>query len=215
MKQKSQKILCIAVCLLIAFAVWTLLVRFVDVRPIGPMESSVGLARLNGFVHDLTGTNFTLYTLTDWLGLVPIATALGFAVLGAVQWVRRKRLWSVDHSLLALGVFYAVVMAVYLFFETVVINYRPVLIDGCLEASYPSSTTVLVMCVMPTAAMQLGARIQKGIFRRCVLLVLTAFVAFMVVGRLLSGVHWITDIIGGALLSGGLVMGYASFLKVE
>jgi len=193
-----------------AFVLWTVLVSLVDIRPIGPNGSRVGFAALNGFVHGLTGVNLLLYTVTDWLGLVPIAVAFGFAVLGLVQWIKRKSLLKVDGSLLVLGGFYIVVMAVYIFFEVVVINYRPVLIGGYLEASYPSSTTMLVMCVMPTAMLQLRARIKNRILRRCVLIAIAAFTAFMAIGRLLSGVHWLTDIIAGALLSAGLVMIYAS-----
>ena len=198
-----------------AFVLWTVLVRFVDVQAIGPEGSSVGFAALNGLVHGLTGVNWLLYTVTDWLGLVPIAVALGFATLGLVQLIKRKSLWKVDSSILALGVFYIVVMAAYIFFEIVPINYRPTLVDGYLEASYPSSTTVLVMCVMPTAVMQLNARIKNTFFRRCVIIAIVAFTAFMVIGRLLSGVHWITDIIGGALFSTGLVMMYDAFGKCE
>jgi len=204
----KKKQICIAVCALAVFAVWTLLVRFVDVQPIGPMGSSVGFATLNQSVHELTGVNWAFYTVTDWLGLIPIAAALGFAGLGLVQMIKRKSLWRVDRSVLALGVFYAVVMAVYAFFETVVVNYRPVLIEGVLEASYPSSTTMLVMCVMPTAAMQLNVRIGNGMLRRCAILAILVFVAVTVVGRVLSGVHWITDIIGGAIFSTGAVMAY-------
>ena len=211
----KKKKLCIAIALLAAFALWTVLVRFVDVRAIGPEGSSVGFAALNGFVHELTGVNWFLYNITDWLGIVPIAVALGFAILGLVQLIKRKSLWKVDHSILALGVFYIVVMAAYIFFEVVVINYRPTLIDGYLEASYPSSTTMLVMCVMPTAAMQLNARIKNTVLRRCAVITIVAFTAFMVIGRLISGVHWITDIIGGALLSAGLVMLYSAFGKFE
>ena len=100
--------------------------------------------------------------------------------------------------------------AAYALFERFAVNYRPVLIDGCLEASYPSSTTVLVLCVMPTAAMQCKARIKKAAVRRCALAVMTAFAVLMVVCRLISGVHWLTDIIGGALLSAGLVKMYSA-----
>lgn len=196
-----------------AFVLWTVLVSLVDIRPIGPNGSRVGFAALNGFVHWLTGVNLLLYTVTDWLGLVPIAVAFGFAVLGLVQWIKRKRLWKVDGSLLVLGGFYIVVMAAYIFFEAVVINYRPVLIDGYLGASYPSSTTMLVMCVMPTAMLQLRPRIKNRVFRRCVMIAIAAFTAFLVIGRLMSGVHWLTDIIAGALLSTGLVMVYASLSK--
>ena len=210
MEKKNKKRLVLGAGLVVAFVLWTVLVCFVDVRTIGPEGSSVGFATLNGFVHELTGVNWLLYTVTDWLGLVPIAVALGFAILGLVQLIKRKSLWKVDHSILALGVFYIVVMAAYVFFEMVVINYRPTLIDGYLEASYPSSTTMLVMCVMPTAAMQLNARIKNTVFRRCAIIAIVAFTAFMVIGRLLSGVHWITDIIGGAMFSIGIVTTYFS-----
>ena len=198
-----------------AFVLWTVLVSCVDVRAIGQNASSVGFATLNGYIHNLTGVNMRLYSITDWLGLVPIGVAFGFAVLGLVQWVGRKSLFKVDRSILALGGFYIIVLAMYIFFEIVVINYRPVLIDGYLEVSYPSSTTMLVMCVMPTAMMQLHARIKSDVFRRCVLISIAAFTAFMVIGRLASGVHWLTDIIGGALVSAGLVITYASVSDIH
>ena len=210
MKKRNLLRLYAALALLIVFALWTALLRFIDVQPIGPQGSTVGFAALNGYVHELTGVNWLLYTVTDWLGLVPIAVALGFAILGLVQLIKRRSLRKVDHSILVLGGFYIVVMAVYILFEIVVINYRPTLIDGYLEASYPSSTTMLVMCVMPTAMMQFSTRIKNDLFRRCVMLTITVFIAFMVIGRLVSGVHWITDIIGGALLSTAIVLMYYS-----
>ena len=214
MEKKNKKRLVLGASLVVAFVLWTVFVRFVDVQAIGPEGSSVGFATLNGFVHELTGVNWLLYTVTDWLGLVPIAVALGFAILGLVQLIKRKSLWKVDHNILALGVFYIVVMAAYILFEMVVINYRPTLIDGYLEASYPSSTTMLVMCVMPTAAMQLNVRIKNTVFRRCAIITIVAFTAFMVIGRLVSGVHWITDIIGGALFSAGIVMIYKAIINL-
>ena len=200
--------------MLAVFVLWTVLICFVDVQAIGPEGSSVGFSTINGFIHELTGVNWFLYTVTDWLGLVPIGVAFAFAVLGLVQWIKRKSLLKVDRSILTLGGFYIVVMAVYILFEIVVINYRPTLINGHLEASYPSSTTMLVMCVMPTAMTQLRARIKNNLFRRCVMFAIAVFIAFMVIGRLVSGVHWISDIIGGMLLSAGLVMMYYSVSNI-
>ena len=196
--------------MLLAFLLWTVAIQFVDVEAIGPQESSVGFATINQFVHNLTGVHMSLYTITDWLGLVPLGFVMGFALLGLIQWVKRKHLLKVDYSILVLGGFYIVVMAAYVLFEVLVINYRPVLINGYLEASYPSSTTVLVMCVMPTAIMQFNARIKNDVPKRCLAYAITAFIVFMVIGRLISGVHWFTDIIGGALLSAGLVLMYRS-----
>jgi undecaprenyl-diphosphatase len=215
MEKKNKKTLVWGASLLAIFVLWTMLVCLVDVQAVGPEGSSVGFATLNSNVHNLTGVNFSLYVITDWLGLVPIGVALGFAILGLVQWIKRKSLFKVDRSILALGGFYIVVMSVYILFEMVVINYRPTLIDGYLEVSYPSSTTMLVMCVMPTAMMQLRARIKNDVLRRCVMVTIAVFTAFMVIGRIVSGVHWITDIIGGAILSTGLVMLYYLVCDLE
>ena len=215
MEKKNRRLFLVGVSLFAVFVLWTVLVCFVDVRAIGPQESSVGFATLNGYIHDLTGVNMRLYVITDWLGLVPIGVAFGFAVLGLVQWIKRKSLLKVDRSILTLGGFYIVVMVAYILFEIVVINYRPTLIGGYLEASYPSSTTMLVMCVMPTAMMQFSKRIKNDLFRRCVMFIIIAFIVFMVIGRLVSGVHWITDIIGGALFSTSIVLIYYSIGMVQ
>lgn len=197
--------------LLVAFGLWTAAVLLVDVQAIGPQGSAVGFAAVNRWVHNLTGVNFTLYTITDWLGLVPLAVVLGFGLLGLRQWISRKALRKVDRSILVLGGFYVVVLAAFLLFEKIAVNYRPVLIEGRLEASYPSSTTMLVLCVMPTASMELWGRIRTQKVRGWIAGVMLAFTAFMVVGRLLSGVHWVSDIIGGALLSASLVGMYDAF----
>jgi undecaprenyl-diphosphatase len=210
MKKESQRKFYIAICILVAFLLWTVAIQFVDMQKIGPRESTVGFATINHFVHTLTGVHMSLYTITDWLGLVPLLFVMGFGALGLIQWIKRKQLLKVDHSILVLGGFYIVVMAVYVLFEMFVVNYRPVLINGNLETSYPSSTTMLVMCVMPTAIMQLNARIKNIILKRCASSAIIAFIVFMVIGRLISGVHWFTDIVGGALLSAGLVLMYHS-----
>ncbi len=215
MKRDIRKMICVAVGILAVFVLWTTAICFVDVEAIGPQGSMVGFATLNKFVHNLTGVHMQMYVITDWLGLVPLIFAMGFALFGLIQWIQRKRIRQVDHSILVLGGFYVVVMAAYIFFESVVVNYRPVLINGILEASYPSSTTMLVMCVMPTAIMQFRGRIKNRALNRCVTYTITAFVAFMIIGRLISGVHWFTDIIGGALLSLGLVMLYRAFSSIS
>ena len=199
---------CIALGLLAAFALWTIAISLIDVQAIGPQGSTVGFATLNSMVHMLTGVHMQLYTITDWLGLVPLMFAMGFGILGLCEWIKRKHILRVDYSILVLGGFYIVVMAVYIFFEMFVVNYRPILINGNLEASYPSSTTMLVMCVMPTAIMQFNTRIKNNGFKKCVNIMITVFTVFMVTGRLISGVHWFSDIIGGVMLSAGLVLIY-------
>ena len=212
MKRKS---FCIGLGLLLLFIIWTVALRFVDVQAIGPKGSSVGFASLNKIIHNITGVHMSLYIITDWLGLVPICFIMGFGILGLCEWIKRRNLFKVDYSILTLGGFYIIVMAVYIFFEMFVVNYRPILINGILEASYPSSTTMLVMCVMPTAIMQFNSRIKSNIVKKCVNILIIAFIAFMVIGRLVSGVHWFSDIIGGALLSAGLVLLYHAIISLK
>ena len=208
MKRKRKIIM--GVLFLTLFAVWTLLVLTVDVRPIGPMGASVGLAALNGAVRDFIGVNMTLYTVTDLAGLVPLAVGLGFAVTGLVQLIRRRSLFKVDRGILSLGVFYITVIGVYILFELAVINRRPVLINGYHEASYPSSTTVLVLTVMGSALIRLKRTMKKRRAFWVIASIAAAFSAFTVVGRILSGVHWASDIIGGALISSGLLALYSA-----
>lgn len=210
MKERNRKNFCITVSLLALFVLWTIAISHIDVQAIGPKGSTVGFATFNGFFHELTGVHMLIYKITDWLGLVPMCFALGFAFLGLVQLIKRRSLLKVDYSILVLGGFYIIVMAAYVLFEIFVINYRPVLIGGCLEASYPSSTTMLVMFVMPTAIMQFNSRIRNKVLRKTIACAIAVFTLFMVASRLISGVHWFTDIIGGALLSTGLVMLYYS-----
>ena len=90
MRKKKQESLWIALGLLIAFVVWTVSINFVDVKAIGPQKSTVGFATINRFIHNLTGVHTSLYTITDWLGLVPICFIMGFGILGLCEWVKRK-----------------------------------------------------------------------------------------------------------------------------
>ena len=210
---KKQKPFAPAVGFLLAFVLWTLLSAWADVQPIGPKETSVGLATLNRFFHGVTGVHLLLYTLTDWLSLIPLGFVSAFALLGLCQWIGRKSLCKVDADLLLLGGFYLVASAVYLFFETAAIHFRPVLIEGRLEASYPSSTTVLVICVMATAVRFLRPRIRNPRVKGAITAVMTAFSPFMVIARLLSGVHWLSDIVGGLLLSAGVVFLYTALCQ--
>nr|MBQ4453444.1 phosphatase PAP2 family protein [Clostridia bacterium] len=193
-----------------AFALWTVLIRWVDVQAVGQNGTKIGFADFNIWFHQLTGVHMTLYTITDWLGLVPIFICLCFGVLGLVQLIKRRSLLSVDPDILLLGIYYVLVIACYLIFEMIPVNYRPVLIEGRLEASYPSSTTLLVLSVMPTLWFQANRRVSNAMIRKAVAVFVVTFSVFMVIGRLVSGVHWATDIIGSVLLSAGLYMLYRS-----
>ncbi|HOZ80893.1 MAG TPA: phosphatase PAP2 family protein [Candidatus Woesebacteria bacterium] len=192
----------------ILFILFTKILTWVDVQPIGPRDSSVGLATINKWVSDLIGVNMFLYQLTDWASLLALLVAGGFGCLGVIQLFKRKSLKKVDFSILVLGGFYILVIMAYVFFEFWIVNYRPVLIENVLEASYPSSTTMIVLTIMITAVMQFNRLIKKKSIRVLANSFSIIYTILMVTGRLFSGVHWLTDIIGAILLSMVLIMIY-------
>jgi len=204
MQQRNRFALYHGLLWLLLFVFWTALVQSIDVRPIGPENSSVGLAQLNASFHQLTGVHMNLCLLTDWLSLIPAFIMLLFALVGLIQWVNRRHILKLDSDILLLGMLFLAVFAVYLLFEEFPVNYRPVLIDGFLEASYPSSTTLLILTVMPASILQVRRRVSSAPLRTALIASIASFTASMVLLRLLSGVHWLTDVIGGALISAAL-----------
>ena len=210
MERKTKNQFIFGTLLLALFILFTISLTFVDMKPIGPQNSYVAYASINQAAHELFGVNMTLYNITDWAGVVAIFVALGFAILGLVQWIKRKSILKVDSSILLLGVFYIFVFGAYVFFEFNVINRRPILINGILEASYPSSTTMLAMCVLPTAMMQFKRLIKNHRIKNVVNIICSLFTAFMVIGRLICGVHWFTDILGGLIFSIAVILLYCS-----
>ena len=199
--------------LLTAFVFWTYLVLIVDVQQAGETGTEVGFATINTWFHEWTGVSLQLYTITDWLGLVPVGICLIFGMIGLLQLIKRKGLRNVDADLILLGIYYVMVIFGYLIFEMIPINYRPIFIEGRMEASYPSSTTLLVLSVMPTLVFQVNRRAGNQNVRKIFKVMTMMFSMFMVGGRLFSGVHWLTDIIGSVLLSAGLFYSYEKAVR--
>ena len=197
-----------------AFAVWTVLIQIIDVQPVGQNGTNIGFSTFNCRFHQLTGVHMAVYTITDWLGLVPIAVCMIFGGMGLVQWIRRRNLLKVDADLMILGIYYIIVIFCYLIFEMIPINYRPVPIDGRMEASYPSSTTLLVLSVMPTLIEQMNRRMGNKKWKQILTISAILFSVLMTFGRLISGVHWFTDIVGSVLLSAGLFCLYQASVSL-
>ena len=204
MREKGKRTLLLGMALVVTFVVWTVLILVVDVQPLGQNGTNIGFATCNLWFHKLTGVHMGIYTITDWLGLVPVFVCMVFGCVGLVQMLQRRSLLKVDYDILILGIYYFVVIMGYLIFEMIPINYRPVLIEGRMEVSYPSSTTLLVLSVMPTLIFQTKRRLHHHVIKNVIAITTILFSIFMVLGRLIAGVHWFTDIIGGIFLSAGL-----------
>lgn len=192
-----------ALLLSAVFVIFTVLVKRVDVRMIGPEESSVGFGTLNGVIANWLGFRYSWYMISEIAGYVALLVIGLYGLMGFLQLIKRKNLFKVDKDILVLGGFYVVVGIFYVLFNKLVVNYRPVILEEALEASYPSSHTMLAVSAFLSAVrMELkGSKGKTGLFVYC----LWVLAAVLVISRFMSGVHWATDILGGLLLSGALL----------
>ena len=213
----KKKFIIAAVCFGL-FLLLILLVKLVDVAPVPAVEGTeIGLSKLNMAIHDLFGENLGWYKITNILGYLAILIALCFAAVGGLQLVYRRSILKVDKELLLLGGLYVVTVIFYVLFEKVVVNYRPMLMpDGTgPEASFPSSHTMLSCVILGSGLGLLKKYTKKNKTIQLVLTVLFAvMLALIVAGRLLSGVHWFTDILGGLLLSVALLNAWEGAVKL-
>ena len=199
--------------LLVIFGVYTYLVKTFNVKAIGPNKSKVGFATMNNWFKGLIGSDMKIYKITEYLGYILLLIVVVFAIIGLIQLIKRKSIKKVDKEILCLGVLYASMAIVYVLFEKVIINYRPILIDKILEASYPSSHTVLAICVATSFCMISNKYFGKFTkpLNALVLILLTLVLA----GRIISGVHWLSDIIGGILISVTLISMFNMLIDVN
>ena len=208
MDNKNGRNIVLTALLFVVFIAFTVLVCKVDVAAIGPLDSSVGCAKINGAVAKLLPYNELFYKITKYLGYLAILICAAFAVKGCMEFLQKKSLRKVDPRLVILGIYYVVVIVFYVTFNKVVVNYRPVLEDGALEASYPSSHTMLAVCVFLSTIVHISLGKSSDGTKKAVKVLMYILTAVMVVGRLISGVHWFTDIVGGVLHSAALFMMY-------
>lgn len=206
--KKSKKLLISTIVFGMLAIVYTIIIALVDKQSIGPNESQVGLATINKFFQERLGFNETFYKLSNLLGYIAFGIAFVYMVIGLIQLIKRKSIKKVDTEISILGLFYIITLIIYVLFEFVKINYRPVLIDGNLDPSYPSSHTLLAMFIS-TSAIFVNLKIIGNKPLRITLNTITIILGLAIlVERIISGVHWITDILGGILIATTLVLGY-------
>ena len=197
------------------FIIFTTIIKFIDVKNIGPHNTSVGLATINNFFVNKIGFNNKIYKITEILGIIPIIIVLIYAIIGLYSLIEEKSFKKVNKNLYYLAIFYIIVLGIYFLFEKVIINFRPVVIEGILESSYPSSHTILAICICGSSII-----LNNAIFKNNKIAKLENIISFIIIImlpllRFISGVHWFTDIIGGILLSLSLLLFFKYFVDCK
>lgn len=209
---KRRKIFITTLILFVIAVVYTLLVKYYDVVAIGPKATKVGFAGINGAVHNMLPYNETWYKITKYLGVVPFLICAFYGFIGIKELIKHKSLKKIDKRLIYLGIFYVVMLVVYVLADKIVINYRPILEDGVLESSFPSSHTLLAVCVCASSLLIAKYYVKNQKLLRVFNYLTIVLMLGLVIGRLISGVHWLTDIVGGVIYSVFLVSLYYSFI---
>lgn len=189
------------------YALLIILLTHVDRAVAGPKGTVVGLSHINVLFHNLTGFISFWYTVTEVLGVVCILVAIGLAVTGLTQLFRRRDIFMMDREFLFLGTLYILTLIIYIIFERACINYRSMLLPGDKfpESSFPSTHTLLSVTVYGSAIILAGRCIDNKILAKAARIICLVLCVLTVGGRLLSGVHWFTDIVGGIFLGLTLV----------
>jgi len=205
----------IPVILSLCFLIFTILVVTIDVQPIGAGATPVGFATFNSYVHAFFGEIPFFYVLTQLFGILAIAVAGFFALLGLIQLIKRRSLMKVDSYIIALGITYIVVIALYVLFEKLALNYRPVMTKEGAEASYPSTHTMLILTVLGTARYAIRFLIKNKKIEKTLEIICLVIMLLTVIGRLICGIHWCTDIIASLFISTAIVSCYSRVIYIK
>ena len=197
---KTKRNLLISIILILLAIIFTIIVKLIDVKQVGVNETYIGFATINQFIFKNIGVNMKWYYITDYLGLIPIFIAIIYTLLGTIELIKRKNIFKVDKEIIYLGIFYIIIILIYIFFEKIIINYRPILINNLIEASYPSSHTLITICLCGSSII-VNNKLFNSKFTKIINILLIIIIIITIIGRLISGVHWFTDIIGGILIS--------------
>lgn len=206
MTKQGKKWFLAALILTAVFVVLTITVKYVDQKNIG--SQVIGWATINLWWRDIIGVRNFWQIASHIFAAITLIILVMFLVWQAIALLRRKSFrtmprhwWFFDLTLIALALCYIV-------FQIMVINFRPLLIDGVAELSYPSSHVLLLATLWPVFILTLSREVKSRPWLRVASVIGIIVMTVGIIARLLSGYHWFTDIIGGIMLGAVLTCWY-------
>ena len=195
---EMKKGLCITIISFTLFIVLFILLKTVDVK-------EVGLYGLNHtYYHEY---NKVLDIISDVIFYIVLA--FNIFLIGFVIYKMVKKKEKIDYKFLVYVLVLSLGIIIWLLFDYVFkINNRPNIIDGKVEASFPSTHVLLTTYIMlssPYIFLKMDGK--KGLenqnklgFEEIITIIFMAIMLVMVILRLYSGMHWLTDCVAGLLL---------------
>lgn len=133
--------------------------------------------------------------ISDIILLASFAILGVFVVLGLYQLITRKSLLKVDHRLLWMILPLVLIAITYVVFDKfLVLNIRP---NGSGEASFPSTHVMVVSTIFLIIALNLPYYIKSKTAWIIIDIAMLLLIVLVCVGRVLSEMHWLSDVLGG------------------
>ena len=127
--------------------------------------------------------------------------ALGaFAVLGLVQWIKRKSLKKVDKQLRWFPLPLALMAATYVVFDKFLpkfFDFMPTRPNGSGEPSFPSTHVMIVATIFFITTIILPKYIKNKVVRIILELLMVIGLALTCTGRVMANMHTPIDVLGG------------------
>lgn len=149
--------------------------------------------------------------ITDIILISSILSLSVFAILGLCQLFSRKSIKKVDRSLLAMFIPLILMAVAYFVFNHFLIwNVRP---NGSGEASFPSSHVMVVSTIFFCIALILPQYIHSKLACASLNLLMLLLIVFTAIGRVVSNMHWMSDVFGALAFSA--IFAFVYFLIIR
>ena len=201
MSKSVKWIICIW-CFLYA-VIMVIALKFESGVPIGDL-GSINLRALNNgfrglFGYEQGGYFRSLYLITEGLGVVSILACLFWTGMGIKDLIKYRDINDVDKSIFATWLLYVLALIVWRVTLKISVSYAPVSVHpkSALVVSFPCGNTFLIIISMCSSIYLIGYFLEEK--KKLVLALRVACIAILALGiilRTISGVNWLTDILG-------------------
>lgn len=195
MKKFFNKNSIIGLSFLGLFLLLIILLQF-DKNIITISGKEVGLSHINDLID--YKSNKKLDIISDILLYTSFIVAIAGVVIGLYQLITRKSLFKVDSFIIIFGIFLVAAVILWILFDYVIkINYRPL---NPNEGSFPSTHVLLTVFLTNVGGLMLAKYCKNTTLIIVAYVVSLLFIILVVLFRILSGMHYITDVFGGLFL---------------
>lgn len=197
---KEKRNYYITLAIFIVFIIFTIGVMNIDVMAIGPKDGKVGFSTINKKVFEIFGQNDKWDQVSDKLLSISVFVELGFILITIFQIIKRKSLFKIDYDISIFFILYIIFALINVFFDYIAINNRPIIEDGKVEASYPSTHTFMTVFMLGFLMIEIWCRIKNKAIKNIIYTICVIIMIAMPILRVIAGRHWLTDVIGGVIL---------------